>query len=69
MIAISQIEAELKQIMQVKLNADEVLMSGSGPSIVAYYRDSDKASRDMELLDKLTGDMPGIRMWLSDTGN
>ena len=60
--------AELKQIMQDKLNADEVLMSGSGPSIVAYYMDSDKASGDMELLGKLTGEMPGLRMWLSDTG-
>jgi 4-diphosphocytidyl-2-C-methyl-D-erythritol kinase len=61
--------AALKQIMQDKLSADEVLMSGSGPSIVAYYRDSNKASEDMQLLAELTGDMPGVRMWLSDTGN
>ena len=60
--------AQLKQIMQDKLHADEVLMSGSGPSIVAYYMDSEKASEDMELLAKLTGDMPGVKMWLSDTG-
>jgi phosphoribosylamine-glycine ligase len=59
----------VKQIMQDKLSADEVLMSGSGPSIVAYYRDSNKASEDMQLLAELTGDMPGVRMWLSDTGN
>ena len=60
--------AQLKQIMQDKLHADEVLMSGSGPSIVAYYMDSEKASEDMELLAKLTGDMPGVKMWQSDTG-
>ncbi len=60
--------AKLKQIMQEQLNAEEVLMSGSGPSIVAYYCDSQKASEDMELLAKLTQDDNGMRMWLSDTG-
>lgn len=61
--------AELKQIMVGKLSADKVLMSGSGPSIVAYYSDSNKASADMKLLTELTRDMPGVKMWLSDTGN
>ena len=61
--------AELKRIMQEKLSADEVLMSGSGPSIVAYYNDGDKASKDIKLLAELTRAERDIRMWLSDTGN
>lgn len=60
--------AELKKVMQDRLNAEEVLMSGSGPSIIAYYSDGNTASEDMELLKELTRNEPGVRMWLSDTG-
>ena len=60
--------AELKRIMQEHLSADEVLMSGSGPSIIAYYKDVDKASEDIKLLTELTRNESGIRIWLTDTG-
>ena len=60
--------AELKRIMQERLGADEVLMSGSGPTMVAYYKDEEKAASDIELLGELTGDRTIVRMWLTDTG-
>ena len=60
--------ADLKRMMQDDLNADEVLMSGSGPTIVAYYKDDNKASEDMGLLKRLTRDDGDTKIWLSDTG-
>jgi 4-diphosphocytidyl-2-C-methyl-D-erythritol kinase len=60
--------AELKRLMQEKLSADEVLMSGSGPTIVAYYRDNSKASEDMRRLSELTRAESDLKLWLSDTG-
>lgn len=60
--------ADLKRIMCEKLGAEEVLMSGSGPSIVAYYKDEEKASEEMKILAELTQNEPGFRIWLSDTG-
>ena len=61
--------ADLKRVMQDRLGADEVLMSGSGPTIVAYYSNETKAAEDMKLLADLTKGEQGIRLWLSNTGN
>ena len=60
--------AELKRIMQEGPGTDEVLMSGSGPTIAAYYRDRESALAAMERLKRLTEEDPDVRMWLSDTG-
>ena len=60
--------AALRDIMRDGLSADAVLMSGSGPTMVAYYREDNKAVSDMEILRRLTRDMSGVRMWLTDTG-
>lgn len=37
---------ELKDWMKKNLNAEQILMSGSGPTIVAYYEDDSSADRD-----------------------
>jgi 4-diphosphocytidyl-2-C-methyl-D-erythritol kinase len=60
--------AELKNIMTETLDAEEVVMSGSGPTIVAYYTDENKAASDMEVLRSENGGASGVRMWLTDTG-
>lgn len=60
--------AELKRIMAEALGAEEVVMSGSGPTIVAYYADEDRAASDMEVLRSEIGRESGVRIWLTDTG-
>ena len=59
--------AELKALMEERLSADKVLMSGSGPTIAAYYRDSKKAGADLELLTGLCRSR-GVRLWMTETG-
>jgi hypothetical protein len=61
--------AELKRLMLGLPGADEVLMSGSGPTIVAYYRDEDKAMADREVLAEALRDIPGARLWMTATGD
>ncbi len=60
--------AALYGFMNEKLGADEVLMSGSGPTIVAYYVDDKKAEAGMEALSGLIAEDPSVRAWLTDTG-
>ena len=60
--------AELKNLMQDKLSADEILMSGSGPTIAAYYRDKNKADKDAEILTRALASKPDHRMWLTVAG-
>lgn len=60
--------AALKSLMQEELNADEVLMSGSGPTIAAYYSDQELAASDYNKLSDLTGKDPAVRVWLTSTG-
>ena len=62
--------AELKKFMIDRLGADRVLMSGSGPTMVAYYQDKDegRALRGMEIMSELTSRDDSIRAWLTDTG-
>ncbi|MBQ0018028.1 MAG: hypothetical protein KBS63_02275 [Clostridiales bacterium] len=59
--------AELKAFMQKELDADIVLMSGSGPTMVAYYEAEESAKRDYERVKSNLGD-GCIRMWLTETG-
>lgn len=60
--------ASLKRFMLAKLDADEVLMSGSGPTMVAYYKDIDKAGKGIATLAELAAGDASIRAWLTDTG-
>lgn len=60
--------AELHSFMRSRLGADEVLMSGSGPTIVAYYKDDKKAKAGMDILSGLIRKDPSVRAWLTDTG-
>ena len=60
--------AELKRLMQETLSADEILMSGSGPTIAAYYKDKNKADKDAEILTRELASKKGHRMWLTIAG-
>ena len=60
--------ATLKRLMLEKLDAEEVLMSGSGPTMVAYYKDIDKAGKGIATLAEMAVTDASIRAWLTDTG-
>lgn len=59
----------LKKIMCEELDADMVLMSGSGPTMVAYYRDRDKAAAGYGRMKQITEREKGWRTWLTVTGS
>lgn len=60
--------AYLKSVMQKELDADIVLMSGSGPTMAAYYEDRDKASAGFARMKELSAAREGWRAWLTETG-
>ena len=60
--------AELKAAMEKHLNADLVLMSGSGPTMVAYYDDEDTAKKDYASIEKDGWLGESGRAWLTVTG-
>ena len=60
--------ALLKKFMIERLDADEVLMSGSGPTMVAYYKDIDKAGKGIATIAEMAVTDASIRAWLTDTG-
>ena len=60
--------ATLKMFMLENLDAEEVLMSGSGPTMVAYYKDIDKAGKGLATLAEMATKDASIRAWLTDTG-
>ena len=60
--------ATLKRFMNERLDAKELLMSGSGPTMVAYYEDVNKARRGMTALAELIEEDCSIRAWLTDSG-
>ena len=60
--------ASLMRFMHERLDAEEVLMSGSGPTMVAYYKDIDKAGKGLAALAELAVTDASIRAWLTDTG-
>ena len=60
--------ATLKRFMDERLDAKELLMSGSGPTMVAYYEDVNKARKGMTALAELIEEDCSIRAWLTDSG-
>ena len=60
--------AELKSFMVNSLHADEVLMSGSGPTIAAYYKDDKTAAADMAVMSAKAEEDPSLRAWYTASG-
>jgi len=60
--------AALMDFMRSRLRADELLMSGSGPTIAAYYKDEKNAAADMDIISGLTAEDDTVRAWLTDSG-
>ena len=60
--------AELKSLMTERLGADEVLMSGSGASVAAYYKDKARADKDFEIMKGIVASETGRGVWLTETG-
>lgn len=59
---------ELSETMHRLLRAENIMMSGSGPTIVAYYRDELTAAEDLQIIERLYPERPAWRAWLSETG-
>lgn len=59
---------ELKRLMSRELHAENILMSGSGPTMVAYYKDSRQAESDLQIMEGLTAEREGWKAWLTTTG-
>ena len=60
--------ANLRKFMQERLDAEVILMSGSGPTMVAYYEDLDKAGKGLAAFTELAVNDASLRAWLTDTG-
>ncbi len=60
--------AGLKAVMQEQLDADIVMMSGSGPTMIAYYADRSKAVKGFARIEEICGREPRWRTWLTVTG-
>lgn len=58
----------LKDFMMTALGANEVLMSGSGPTMVAYYTDKNKAEKGFAALEEYRKSNEAVRVWRTDTG-
>ncbi len=59
---------ELKAYLE-SLNAEHVLMSGSGPTVVAYYGTEETAEEDfIKLKDEICRKGRAWQMWLTETG-
>ena len=60
--------SELKCYMEDFLGADEILMSGSGPTMAAYYTNEEKAAADALAFKEQAAEKNGWSVWLSKTG-
>lgn len=60
--------SRLCQTMKNELDADTILMSGSGPTMIAYYEDCDKAKRDFARFQELCQGEANWRTWFTETG-
>ena len=60
--------ARLRSVMEKELDADTVLMSGSGPTMVAYYRDHDRAAAGFGRMKEIADRETNWRAWFTSTG-
>ena len=67
-IAADPAAAALRNFMRERLGADQVLMSGSGPTMVAYFKDDNKALQGMAVMEELMQSNASVRAWMTDTG-
>ena len=61
--------SRLRALMQKELSADVILMSGSGPTMAAYYTDPELAGEDFARMNDIAEREAGWRVWLTVTGN
>ena len=61
--------ARLRTVMQEQLGADIVMMSGSGPTMIAYYDDRSRAEEGFARMEKLCMNEPLWKTWLTITGD
>lgn len=59
--------ARLKVVMQKELNADIVMMSGSGPTMIAYYKDRGRAEEDFARMLSICENEQTWRTWMCMT--
>lgn len=59
---------ELKEAMQKYLQADQVLMSGSGPTMVAYYNSSADAEADYRRAKTADWRKENWKLWYTESG-
>lgn len=59
--------ANLRAFMKENLNADTVLMSGSGPTMIAYYQEHSEADSDFAYMKERAE--KEWRIWLTETGS
>ena len=58
----------LRSVMQEELGADAVLMSGSGPTMIAYYRDGQRAEEGFARMSTICETEELWRTWKTTTG-
>ena len=58
----------LEELIRKNLHADEVLMSGSGPTVVAYYTDRTRFEADYADLGSANWIEPTWRYWKTESG-
>lgn len=60
--------AALAEAMRERLHAEHVLMSGSGPTIAAYYREAAQAQQDAETAKEGGWLRENWRIWCTESG-
>lgn len=60
--------ARLRAVMDSELGADIVMMSGSGPTMVAYYKDRRRAEEGFARMSGFCEEEPLWRTWFTVTG-
>ncbi len=58
----------LRELMEQELRAERILMSGSGPTMIAYYEDGRVADEDYENFRCICANEEGYRIWRTSTG-
>lgn len=60
--------SRLRSVMKNELHADTVVMSGSGPTMIAYYSDPELAAADYTHMKEIADREAHWRVWLTVTG-
>ena len=58
----------IRAVMEKELGADVVMMSGSGPTMIAYYADRQKAEEGFARMTSICENEPLWRTWFTTTG-